>query len=404
MDEIRKKEAGEAVNVVKIDYSKKELVPYRRTDYDFYEYIPFGSDNLFPQALALFSRLSPNHRGVLLSKDKFFQGDGIFGLDTFSEEWIKAVNAEGETLNAVQKRFWVDENRLGNEWIELITDSKGSFLFINHLDSTKCRLSKDQKEVIMHPDWANYMGKSDKLRITRALYPNWASDKESSVLRSVYHKFEYEPEFTYYGVPGHISGKDSVQIDFKTNKWNLARLVNGFRPDSMVFVPVKDKTESDKVLKIISDHQGEGNQGKALVLTKSRAMEGQKADDVNIVQLKTEDTGSWMNLHTQSLSDIVMAHSWYRSLCSIPDNTGFDTQRILNEFTIALPTIREKQGEYVRIYEKFHKEITGKELQLEFRNTPPLDTDRWLKIWEARKKKGLDYDENDPAQQEIIKT
>ncbi len=59
------------------NYTKKEIVPYVKRDYDFLDYIPFGSDNLFPQALALFSRLSPNHRGVLTSKERYFQGDGI---------------------------------------------------------------------------------------------------------------------------------------------------------------------------------------------------------------------------------------------------------------------------------------------------------------------------------------
>lgn len=387
------------------DYAKKDVQPYTKPDYGHLDYIPFGPDNLFPQALALFSRMSPNHRGVLLSKEKHFQGDGIVGLDTASQAWIDKINAEGENLNDVQERFWIDDHRIGNTWIELITDARQSFLFINQLDATKCRKSEDGKQVIIHPDWAAYTRKSDKRRVLIDLYPQWTTAPETPTLRrSVYHKFTYEPEFTYYGIPSHISGKDSVQIDFKTNKWNLARLVNGFRPDNMIFVPVKDKIESDKVLKEIAKHSGEGNQGKPFVVTKSRAMEGQKAEDVNIVQLKTEDTGSWQNLHTQSLSDIIMAHSWFRSLCSIPDNTGFDTQRIINEYNIALPQIKQSQGKYIKLYQKLHLEVTGKEIAMEFKNSPPLETDKYYFIWEMREKKGLSFDENDPAQNIIIMT
>ena len=394
---------GEILGFAAGDYSKKEIVPYVKRGIDYNEYIPFGQDNLFPQALALFSRLSPNHRGVLTSKERYFQGDGMIGQDEFSQAWIDAVNAEGESLNKVQKRLWTDNHRFGNEWIELISDSKGSFLFINHLDSTKCRLSKEQKEIIIHPDWAKYEGKGDKLKKTFALYPDWSPDKElPNILRSVYHKYSYEPEFTYYGIPGHISGKDSVQIDFKTNKWNLARLINSFRPSNMIFVPVKDKTEADKVMKEIDKHLGEGNQGKTFIVTKSRAVEGQKAEDVNLVEFKTEDTGSWMDLHKQSLSDIIMSHGWYRALCSIPDNTGFDTQRIINEFNIALPQIIEAQKEYIDLYSKLHKEVTGKEIKIEFQNSPPLKSDTYYFIWEMREKKGLPFDPKDPAQNVII--
>lgn len=396
-----KKEKDTIIGFSSSDYAKKEITPYVKTDYDYNDYIPFGPDNLFPQAMALFSRLSPNHRGVLLSKEKYHQGDGIIGTNQEAKTWIERVNSKGENLNSLQEKFWIDE-RIGNVWIELTTDKRGSFFYINHIDSTKCRLSKDQKEVLIHPDWSKYE-KSDNKTIKLSVYPNWSQDeKNRGILKCVYHKFDYEPEFTYYGIPSYISGKDSIQIDFKTNKWNLARLVNGFRPDSIMFVPVKDTAESAKVLKEVDKHIGEGNQGKVLTVTKSRAMEGQKAEDVNIVQLKTEDTGSWMKLHEQALSDIIMAHAWYRSLCSIPDNTGFDTTRILNEYNIALIRIKQEQRKYISLYQKLYKEIIGKDLEMEFQNSPPLETDQYLFIWEARQRRGLDFDPKDPAQQIII--
>ena len=385
------------------DYTKKEINPYVKTNYDMLDYIPFGADNLFPQALALFSRLSPNHRGVLTSKERYFQGDGFIGLDIASQEWIDRVNAEGESLNKVQKRLWTDDHRFGNTWIELITDRKRSFLFISHLDSTKCRLSKDLKEVMMHPDWKNYKGKKDDKLKVLSLYPDWGDDEDKpGIIRSVYHKFTYEPEFTYYGIPSHISGKDSVQIDFRTNKWNLARLVNSFSLSGLLSVPVKDKPEADKVLKIIDKHIGEGNQGKVLALAKSRAAAGERAEDATFTPFTSTETGSWMDLHKQSLSDIVMAHGWYRSLCSIPDNTGFDTQRILNEYNIALPQIKESQKEYSDLYMRFHREVTGKEIAIEFVNSPPLDSDAYYFLYELREKRGLPSDPADPAQQIII--
>ena len=398
-------EKGEAVAVATLDYTKREITPYKTLEIDSLDFIPFGSDNLFPQALALYSRLSPNHRGVLTSKNKYMQGAGIVGIDKYAEDWIKSVNKEGEALSSVQKRIWHDENLIGNAWIEFITDTKHTFLFVNHIDSTKARIAKDEETVILHPDWAKDTGTSDKRRIVRAIYPRWMEDPEKKgILRSIYHKKDYEPEFYYYGVPGYISGKDSVQIDFRTNKWNLARLVNSFRLSGMLFVPVKDKIEGEKVISNIEkNYTGEGNQGKLMVVTKSRASEGQKAEEPSLVETKGEDTGSWTDLHKQSLSDIVMAHAWYRSLLSIPDPSGFDTERILNEYNIALTNcILDAQKGYIEIYQKLHREILNKDLQIEFKNVPPLESDVYYTIGELREKKGLKVDWNNPAMHVVI--
>ena len=398
-------EKGEAVNVATLDYTKREITPYKTLNLDTLDYIPFGGDNLFPQALALYSRLSPNHRGVLTSKNKYMQGSGIIGIDKYAEDWIKAVNKEGENLNQVQKRLWTDENLIGNTWIEFITDTKHSFLFANHIDSTKVRISKDEDEAILHPDWSLDTGTRDSRRIIRGLYPNWEPDPENKeILRTIYQKKDYEPEFYFYGLPGYISGKDSIQIDFRTNKWNLARLVNSFRLSGMLFVPVKDSVEGAKVIKMIEEkHTGEGNQGKLMIVTKSRASEGQKAEEANLVETKGEDTGSWTDLHKQSLSDIVMAHAWYRSLLSIPDQQGFDTERILNEYNIALTNnILDAQKEYIEIYQKLHREVLNKDLQIEFKNVPPLESDVYYSVGEMREKKGLPVDWSDPAMKVII--
>jgi len=371
------------------------------------DYIPFGSDNLFPQALALFSRTSPNHRGVINSKGFYSIGDGIMSEDSWlMDNFILKANYEGEMLEEVQSKVDHDEFTTGNGWFEIIRDKAGTFMWINHLDATKCRKAKDQPRVILHPDWSQDTGMNDKYRKTLPLYPNFESDGEGpfAVERCVYHRFKYEPEFVHYGLPQWISGRDAVQIDLKTNKWNLARLINAFKLSGIMFVPVKDPTESKKVLdNIKKDYTGEGNQDKLMVVTKSRADINEKADQVQLIQNKQEESGSWLGLHDMSIGDIVVAHSWYRALTGIVDNTGFDTQRILNEYNIALSTfIKPRQKSWVRLYQKLFRETLNKEIDLQYNNQPPVDTDDAKYVWEVRKEKGLEYDETDPNQQKMI--
>ena len=128
------------------------------------DYIPFGSDNLFPQALTKFCRTSPNHRGIINSKHQYILGDGITSDDEPTRLLLDSVNFEGESLTEVVSPILLDDLMTGNGWVELITDKNGSFLWFNHLDTTKIRLNKDLQSAILHPDWALYKGENDPYR------------------------------------------------------------------------------------------------------------------------------------------------------------------------------------------------------------------------------------------------
>ena len=103
------------------------IVPYSGIAPNMQDFIPFGSDNLFPNALALFSRQSPNHRGVLNSKVNYCLGDGLFPLDekdTATQDILDSINFEGESLNDVQMRLFLDRFMVGNYDLECITDKR----------------------------------------------------------------------------------------------------------------------------------------------------------------------------------------------------------------------------------------------------------------------------------------
>lgn len=393
-----------------INLSEPEIKPYSDIrSFATSDFIPFGADNLFPQSLALFCRTSPNHRGIINSKHEYFMGEGLTTDDDAAADMLDVINYEGWSMNEFLDRADIDYSMFGNGWWELITDRKRSFLWFNHLDSTKVRLQKGLENVIIHPDWSKDTGKYDKYRRILPLYPAFEPDDgegEFPAFRSVFHLRKYEPEFVYYGVPQYLSSKDSIQIDLKTNKWNLSRLKNSFRVSGILVVPVKDPAESKTVMDYIKkNYTGEDNQAKLLTITKARATENQKAESAQLIETKQEDDGSWLDLHAQSLSDMIVAHGWFRSLTGIPDNTGFDTQRILNEYEVAVNTvINNRQTLYVDTLRRLYRDVVGIELpeDLKFINRPPLDTDNYKKIWELRRDKGLDFDETDPAQQIII--
>lgn len=391
-----------AVQSIVLNYvDPSALNPDKKERVLFSNIIPFGNDNLFPQAIALISRTSPNHRGIINSKTRFMIGGGITSKNELPI--IDKANAEGESLNKVIRKWLLDDNTFGNAYAEIITDLR-SFIFLNHIDATKVRLSKESNDAILHPDWPQDTGNNDSRRVSISLYPEFVPDLDTKGLyRSIYHFKQYEPEFTYYGVPVWLAGKDSANIDFKTNKWNLSRLENSFRVSGILIVPVTDKSEGKEVLdNIKKNFIGQDKQAKLLTITKTRARENEKADTTQLIETKQDDDGSWIDLHKQSLSDVVVSHGWYRSLTGIPDTTGFDTRRILNEYSMALSTsIMDKQSIYVDFLKQIYRDILRKEIDIAFVNKPPLDDDTFMFIWEIRQKRGLDFDPSDPKQQEI---
>ncbi len=388
-----------------INLAKEEPQPMI-VENTYHDYIPFGSDNLFPQALARFARLSPNHRGIINSKHQYIIGDGITSEDESTQELFKQVNYEGESMTEMVNRLLLDDLIFGNGWIELITDRNQTFLWYNPIDATKCRLSKNLNEVMIHPDWGTCTGKDDPQMKCLPLYPNFKKDNRNDfpAYRSVYHLKRYEPEFVYYGIPQYIAAQDSVQIDFKTNKWNLARLKNAFKVSGILVVPVRDKAESKAVIDgLKKEHLKEGDNHKLMTITKTRARSDEKADVTQLIETEQHDEGSWEKLHAQSLSDMIVAHTWFRSLVSIADNTGFDTQRILNEYEIAQNTIiTNYQKQYIGMFQRLYRDVLNQEIDMRFVNKPPLSSHDYKMVWEIRKEKGMEYDENDPVQQQIV--
>jgi len=368
------------------------------------EYWSFGRDNLFPQAIAILNRRSTVHRGILNSKSRYISGKAITcdEKDKGLIDWIKNCNAFGDNLRNVVQKFEFDYLSDGNGYLEIVTNAKRSFLNIYHQDHTRCRLSKDKKYVLLHHDWRNVKGSANKKRQI-PIYPVFEDTLKDGYLRSIIHLKDYEPEFENYGLPGWIAGLNVSAIAYKTDKWNISRLDNSFNSSGVLVVSGEFKTDEeyeDFQTDFNENFTGEGKQGKILMLAQQP---GQQPDaGTKFIPITQAAEGDWQNLHLQSTDDLIIAHSWFRALSGITDNTGFDTQRILNEYEIALNTvILDEQENILSIIRKILNDVLRVDgSTLSFVNRPPATSKPpYMKLWEARKADGMDYNETDPAQQ-----
>ena len=128
-------------------------------------------------------------------------------------------------------------------------------------------------------------------------------------------------------------------------------------------------------------------------------------DNSRFTPSASQNEGDWQALHEQAVGDIVVAHSWFRSLSGLDYAAGFSAERILHEYEVALNTvILAEQAELMEPVREVIALATGLDASsLQIVNRPPTRSKPvYMKVWEARKADGLDYDPEDPRQQVFL--
>ena len=361
------------------------------------EFWRWGSDNNLPEALAVLSRRSTAHRRIINDKADYISGKG-FNYNAqipLLDNIVKRANGDGESLRQVLNKLAFDKSLFGNAFLEVVTDEQHSFLSLYHQDATHCRVAKDSQHILLHHNWAHYRS-SEALALP--LYPKFEKQEDGS-LRSIIHYKDYEPMFRHYGVPQYIAGMNVSAIAYKTDRWNIARLDNSFQLSGVMMIDnAVDSEEEASRLARMAEQRFAGKPGQVMFIIRDESSD----DNSRFIPLESQNDGDWKDLHDQATSDIVVAHSWFRSLSGLDYSTGFSAERILHEYEVALNTvILGEQSEILEPILHAIAKILGIDCSsLEIINRPPTRSKPiYMKVWEARKADGLEYDESDERQQ-----
>lgn len=357
----------------------------------------WGDDNMLPYTLSLLARRSVAHRRIINDKADYIAGKGVICDEKLPllRQIAGCANGSGESLREVISQIAIDSAMFGNAFLEVVTDQRHSFLSLYHIDASKCRVAMDSAHVVISNDWQNFRASE---AVTLALYPNF-EPCDDGTLRAVIHYKSYEPMFSHYGVAPYIAGLDAAAIVYKTDRWNISRIDNSFQLSGVMMLDsvVDNEAAADRVVRL-AEEKFAGNPGQVLFVLRDH----NDGDNSRFIPIDTTSDGDWHRLHTQAESDLVVAHSWFRSLSGLDYASGFSADRILHEYEVALNTVIIP--EQMRILEPIRRVI---ELvmdidasSLDIVNQPPTRSKPlYMKVWEARKAVGLSYDENDPDQQ-----
>ena len=357
----------------------------------------WGSDNRLPKVLSAMSRCSTTHRRIINDKADYITGKG-FTFDRevpLLESFVGCVNGGGESLRQLINKVAFDKSLFGNAFIEVVTDTDHTFLSLYHQDAVRCRVAKDSAHILLHHNWDSYTPKEVSVL---PIYPLFEQQSDGT-LRSIIHYKDYEPGFEHYGVPPYIAGLGVSAIAYKTDRWNISRLDNSFQPSGVMILDDAVDNESDAERMVRNaEERFAGKPGQVMFIVK----DGSESDNSRFVPISTTSDGDWEALHEQATNDIVVAHSWFRSLSGLDYSTGFNSERILHEYEIALNTvILTEQEELLEPLRELLTNILKVDASsLEFVNRPPTRSKPiYMKVWEARKADGLDYDPEDKEQQ-----
>lgn len=360
----------------------------------------WGDDNMMPSALSLMSRRSTTHRRIINDKADYIAGKG-FSYDESKPllaHLVASANGSGESLREVISRLAFDKALMGNAFLEVVTDKNHSFLSLYHQDASRCRLSRDSEHVLLHHDWSQFRAE-DATKLP--LYSKFEEQKDGT-LRSVIHYKEYEPMYSHYGVPKYIAGMGVSAIAYKTDCWNISRLDNSFQLSGVMMLDASadSDAEAERIVRM-AEQKFAGNPGQVMFVIR----EGAENDNSRFIPIESSNEGDWSQLHDQATSDIVIAHSWFRSLSGLDYSAGFSAERILHEYEVALNTvILAEQEELLAPIKRIIEQLTGEDASsLEIVNRPPTRSKPiYMRVWEARKADGLEYDEHDPEQQKFL--
>jgi len=364
------------------------------------EFWRWGDDNLLPEALALLSRRSTIHRRILNDKADYISGKGIVCDEKLPllGEFIARANGDGESLRKILNRLAFDKALFGNAFLEVVTDPARSFLALYHQDATRCRIARDGCHVLFHHDWRRFRPEEAQR------LPVWPLKEEQAdgTLRAVIHYRDYEPGFEHYGVPPYVAGLDVSAIAYKTDKWNISRLDNSFQPSGVMMLDsaMENEEEAEELIRV-AERKFAGRPGQVMFVVK----EGAENENSRFIPIASQNEGDWKELHDQATSDMVVAHSWFRSLSGLDYGTGFSSERILHEYEVALNTvILGEQDFLLEPVRQVVEQVLGVDASsMQVVNRPPTRSKPiYMKVWEARKADGLEYDPEDERQQYFL--
>ena len=258
-------------------------------------------------------------------------------------DWAKQVNYNGDNLEDLTAKVFMDLYSFGNCFIELKKLKKGSTkaFTMSVLPITYCRPKKAPKDQLnpthvgVSSDFEEGYAITPQKVVDLPLYPVF--EKIDGIERSIVHLKFYEPTMQYWGIPDWVSAKIWAELEYRIPKFNQSKFENGFTPSAIISLfGSTDSEEAQEVVNALKNcFTGTGNNSKMFV--QALRDETSKAD---VQILNSQEKGEFMELQAMAAQSIVTAHRWKASLAGIQTAGSLGSnQQIRSEFDVVFTDV-----------------------------------------------------------------
>ena len=270
------------------------------------DYIEYGSDNAYPQYLLdVFHNKSNKHKAIISKKVDMTTGSGFKGLESDSATSFVENRYGKDDLDYVAKRVNFDYEIHSGFAMFIRWNSSGTKIAaIDWLPYHKCRLSSDEKSILVSKDWTNIRKKVNK-PVTYPRFNPMASDKEPT---QVFYYVEESNGVDYYPLPYYSSTLNWIELDWEISTFHLSSVRNGFSAGFILnfATGIPTEEEMDLAYKAFNrKYTGSNNAGK-FILTYSEGQD--QKPDLTPIELNSSDE-RFMLLHSEMLTEILIGHS-----------------------------------------------------------------------------------------------
>lgn len=336
----------------------------------------FVRRNDFGLLLTRLLEVSPTHRVCVYSKADRVVGNG-FTLNVGSgnqvlvtkpkgevkapkdktiisvNEWLKNINAEGETGVDIVRKATINYDGFGGVWTEEIrgkADGK-RFYHVNIIDAPKCLFKSPEKgdkgEVVyISPDWSpEYI---QKYKPGALILNEWV--KDGDVERRLSYLRAYSPLRDIYGVPPAIAALLSQHLELEIPSHNLEKFYTDFMPKVFFqfFAPegMTDAAKEKFYKDLENTYTRKGGKRRTIFaeVVQSKKLEA----NVHEFSKQTED-GEFLGLTDKTEGVIFKAHQWHPILSGVPTPAGLGNSALVMNIFHTYETITTKPRQNIML-------------------------------------------------------
>lgn len=308
------------------------------------EYVNYGEDNKLPEYLWNLYLKSAILQSIINGTVDFASGNGAI-LSEFIMKFENNANKEGETLEEIVRKIFVDYNIYGGFAMNVIYDMEGKVAEIYWLDVQNVRLNEDGDKAWYSEKWGQWGAKAIE-------YPVW---KPGKTYKSCIFYFKGHLSRGVYPIPRYVGALADVETSTEIGKFHLNNILNNLEPSAIISFNngVPSKSEQKEIEKKIHEKlAGANNAGRFMV-----AFNDNKDNAVSIERL-TEDhmDEKFQTLQKSTRENIFIANRATPALFGLnPENNGFSKEEFLEAFelynkTVVIPMQKDVQRCFDKIF------------------------------------------------------